>query len=103
MGKAYQRLLGSTVKWEWAGGPQAVRSMEPFTHLDTRLDALIDDARLWAPARALIGAAGLGLFTDKLNFKRPGGSPFPWHQDSPYWAVRLRAPRPLGERPALPR
>ena len=36
--------------------------------------------------RALCGAPSLALFTDKLNFKRPGGAPFPWHQDSPYFA-----------------
>jgi ectoine hydroxylase-related dioxygenase (phytanoyl-CoA dioxygenase family) len=28
----------------------------------------------------------VSLFSDKLNFKRSGGAPFPWHQDSPYWA-----------------
>jgi hypothetical protein len=84
--KRYQRLLGSTVKWEWREALGAIRSMEPFAHLDPRLDALIDEPRLWTPARALIGGERLALFTDKLNFKRPGGAPFPWHQDTPYWA-----------------
>src|SRR5262249_50441313 len=44
------------------------------------------DRRLAEPTRALCREADLALFTDKLNFKRPGGAPFPWHQDSPYFA-----------------
>lgn len=85
-GKRYQDLLGSLVKWEWQDERADVRSMEPFLQLDPELDALPDDPRLWGPARALCGAERLALFTDKLNFKRPGGAPFPWHQDSPYFA-----------------
>lgn len=84
-GKRYQDLLGSLVKWEWQEARADVRSMEPFLHLDPALDALVDDPRLWQPATALCGADTLALFTDKLNFKRPGGAPFPWHQDSPYF------------------
>jgi len=84
--KRYQEVLGSTVKWEWAEGSAEVRSMEPFHHLDARIDRLIDDPRLWQPLLGLLECDGLSLFTDKLNFKRPQGSPFPWHQDTPYWA-----------------
>ena len=82
----YQSLLGSSVKWEWSDELRAVRSMEPTHHLDARLDALIDDPRLWEPCRSVIGTRGLSLFSDKLNVKRPGGAPFPWHQEGPYWA-----------------
>jgi ectoine hydroxylase-related dioxygenase (phytanoyl-CoA dioxygenase family) len=85
-GKRYQRLLGSSVKWEWRDAACEIRSMEPYHHLDARLDALIDDPRLWAPAASLIDAEAVSLFSDKLNFKRPDGAPFPWHQDTPYWA-----------------
>jgi ectoine hydroxylase len=74
------------VKWEWNEEIAAIRSMEPVHHLSPAIDALIDDERLCAPARGLIDAPAVSLFTDKLNFKRPGGSPFPWHQDAPYWA-----------------
>lgn len=88
--KRYQQVLGSTVKWEWREGAREIRSMEPFAHLDARLDALIDDTRLWLPAADLLGAASVSLFTDKLNFKRPRGAPFPWHQDAPYWAFGCR-------------
>lgn len=85
-GKQYQKVLGSSVQWEWRDGSSEIRTMEPYHHLDSALDELIDDPRLWGPARALIKSEGISLFSDKLNFKRPGGAPFPWHQDSPYWA-----------------
>ncbi|MEE9280914.1 MAG: phytanoyl-CoA dioxygenase family protein [Myxococcota bacterium] len=84
-GRRYQELLGSTIKWEWREDSREIRSMEPFAHLDPRLDALIDDPRLWSPASDLLRSGSVSLFTDKLNFKRPRGAPFPWHQDAPYW------------------
>ena len=46
---------------------------------------LVDDPRLWGPCRDLIGCEELSLFSDKLNVKRPGGAPFPWHQEGHYW------------------
>ncbi len=85
-GKRYQMILGSSVQWEWKDGSGEIRTMEPYHHLDPRLDAMIDDVRLWGPARDIVGSEGISLFSDKLNFKRPGGAPFPWHQDNPYWA-----------------
>ncbi len=45
--KRYQKVAGSLVKWEWRDGSAQVRSMEPYHHLDPRLDALTDDPRLW--------------------------------------------------------
>jgi hypothetical protein len=85
-GLRYQTLLQSRVKWEWDEASREIRSMEPVAHLDPRIDALLDDPRLVEPAAKRLGVRELSLFTDKLNFKRPGGSPFPWHQDAPYWA-----------------
>jgi ectoine hydroxylase-related dioxygenase (phytanoyl-CoA dioxygenase family) len=82
----FQELLGSTIKWEWDDNLQAVRSMEPMAHLDSRVDAFVDDPRIWGPCRDLIGHEKLSLFSDKLNVKRPGGAPFPYHQEGPYWA-----------------
>jgi phytanoyl-CoA hydroxylase len=82
----YQELLGSTIKWEWRDDLRAVRSMEPTHHLDPRIAALIDDPRVWQPCADIIGRDKLSLFSSKLNVKRPGGAPFPWHQESPYWA-----------------
>ncbi len=84
-GLRFQKVLGSTIKWEWAEDSPHIRSMEPFSQLDPRAAALLSDPRLTSPARDLLGEA-ICPFTDKLNFKRPGGSPFPWHQDTPYWA-----------------
>lgn len=85
-GRRFEQVLGSVVKWEWDESSETVRSMEPVHHLHPELDALLDDPRLVAPSAGLLGVRDLSLFTDKLNFKRPGGSPFPWHQDAPYWA-----------------
>lgn len=85
-GRKFQTTLGSVVKWEWEDEDRAIRSMEPIHHIDPAIDNLIDDERLCAPARGIIGSEAVSLFTDKLNFKRPGGSPFPWHQDAPYWS-----------------
>jgi ectoine hydroxylase-related dioxygenase (phytanoyl-CoA dioxygenase family) len=59
--------------------------MEPAHHVDPRLSALVDDPRLWKPCCDIIGSRQLSLFSDKLNVKRPGGAPFPWHQEGPYW------------------
>lgn len=82
----YQMLRGSTIKWEWREELSAVRSMEPCHHLDPLLGSMIDDDRLWRPCCEIIGCDALSLFSDKLNVKRPGGAPFPWHQEGPYWA-----------------
>jgi hypothetical protein len=84
-GKRYERVLGSSVKWDWDQDSRGVRSMEPFHHLDPRLEKLMEDPRLTGPMPNLVGEEAVGLFTDKLNPKRPGGAPFPWHQDGPYW------------------
>jgi len=90
-GLRFQDILGSRVKWEWRESMSGdIRSMEPVHHLSDTVDALIDDARLCAPVRDLLNETGVSLFTDKLNFKRPGGAPFPWHQDAPYWAFGCR-------------
>jgi ectoine hydroxylase-related dioxygenase (phytanoyl-CoA dioxygenase family) len=81
----YQTVLGSKIKWEWSEGLRAVRSMEPTGHLDARLEALLDDPRLYQPVQSINGCETLSVFSDKLNVKRPGGAPFPWHQEGLYW------------------
>jgi ectoine hydroxylase-related dioxygenase (phytanoyl-CoA dioxygenase family) len=81
----YQSVLGSTIKWEWKDDLHAVRSMEPTGHLDSRLEVLIDDPRLYQPVASINGCETLSVFSDKLNVKRPGGAPFPWHQEGLYW------------------
>jgi phytanoyl-CoA hydroxylase len=81
----YQSVLGSTIKWEWRDDLRAVRSMEPTGHLDARLDSMIDDPRLYAPVLSINQCDKLSVFSDKLNVKRAGGAPFPWHQEGLYW------------------
>jgi len=86
-GNRYREAAGSTIQFEHRAGSETIRVIEPFHHLDPRLDRLIDDPRLVEPARELVGDERIALFTDKLNLKRPReGSRFRWHQDSPYWA-----------------
>ena len=86
-GNRYREAAGSTIQFEHRTGSETIRVIEPFHHLDARLDRLIDDPRLVEPTRGLIGDERIALFTDKLNLKRPReGSRFRWHQDSPYWA-----------------
>ncbi len=86
-GNRYCEAGGATLQYEHAPGSRTLRVIEPFHHLDARLDALIDDPRLVEPMRDLVGSERVALFTDKLNLKRPReGSRFRWHQDSPYWA-----------------
>jgi ectoine hydroxylase-related dioxygenase (phytanoyl-CoA dioxygenase family) len=86
-GNVYCEASGATIQFEHAPGSRTVRVVEPFHHLDERIDRLIDDPRLVDPMRGLLGETEISLFTDKLNLKRPSeGSGFRWHQDSPYWA-----------------
>jgi ectoine hydroxylase len=85
-GNVYLEADGSTIQLEHAPGSETLRVIEPFHHLDPRLDALMDDPRLVEPMRDLVGSERVSLYTDKLNLKRPReGSGFRWHQDSPYW------------------
>jgi len=86
-GNRYREAAGSTIQFEHQPGSETIRVIEPFHHLDPRLDHLIDDPRLVEPMLDLVGDERVALFTDKLNLKRPyEGSRFRWHQDSPYWA-----------------
>ncbi len=86
-GNHYCDASGATIQFEHLPGTRTIRVIEPFHHLDERIDRLIDDPRLVDPMRGLLGAQEISLFTDKLNLKRPAeGSRFRWHQDSPYWA-----------------
>ena len=82
----YQEVLGSTIKWEWNEDLRAVRSMEPVFQIDEHMASIVEDPRVWRPCADLIGCEHLSLFSDKLNVKRPGGAPFPFHQEGPYWA-----------------
>ncbi|MEQ9002219.1 MAG: phytanoyl-CoA dioxygenase family protein [Pseudomonadales bacterium] len=85
-GNRFADADGVTVQFEHGAGSGTVRVVEPAHVFDPRWDALLDDDRLVAPMRALVGCDRVALWTDKLNLKRPReGSGFRWHQDSPYW------------------
>jgi ectoine hydroxylase len=90
-GNRYCEAAGATIQFEHRPGSQTIRVIEPFHHLEPDFDRLIDDPRLVEPMRDLVGCERIALFTDKLNLKRPReGSPFRWHQDSPYWVQATR-------------
>jgi hypothetical protein len=85
-GNRYCEASGATLQYEHSPGSATLRVIEPFHHLDPRIDRLIDDPRIVEPMCDLVGSERVALFTDKLNLKRPReGSRFRWHQDSPYW------------------
>ncbi len=87
-GLGFRDVGAATLQYEHdPAAAHCARVIEPAHHLAPALDALVDDAGIATPAAALIGAPGLSLFSDKLNWKRPRtGSGFDWHQDAPYWA-----------------
>jgi ectoine hydroxylase len=81
----------AAIQWEWRDGSPEIRLIEPCDHLHPRLAALFEDPRLTAPACDALGVAPVAPFTSKLNLKRAAdGSPFPYHQDFPYWWVAVR-------------
>ena len=85
-GKRFVDVGTMTVQFEHCPGSQAVRVIEPVHQLHPRLEQLVDDPRIVAPMRSIIGQEHLSVWTNKLNLKRAGvGSGFGWHQDSPYW------------------
>ncbi len=91
-GHRLQFTSQTILQWEWREGSPEVRLIEPFTHLDARFAPLWDDPRFIDPAGAMLGVDAVCPFTCRLNLKRPReGSPFPWHQDYPYWYVRTPA------------
>jgi ectoine hydroxylase-related dioxygenase (phytanoyl-CoA dioxygenase family) len=75
-----------TLQFEHSDASNTLRVIEPVAQLQPELGALLRDPRLVEPMRQLVGSADIGLWTNKLNLKRPReGSGFGWHQDSPYW------------------
>jgi ectoine hydroxylase-related dioxygenase (phytanoyl-CoA dioxygenase family) len=62
-----------------------LRMVEPVVDRVKAFARLAADERVLGPFRSLLGEEPM-LFEDKLNYKHPrGGSPFPLHQDYPYW------------------
>jgi hypothetical protein len=72
------------IKWE--GDTDVVHGIEPFVHLHPTFQKYADDPRFIEIARDLVGSEDIGLFTEKLNYKRArAGGPVVLHQDHPYW------------------
>ena len=86
-GNRYRDRSGVTLQYEHYAGARTIRVIEPFHHLHSDLDRLVDDPRITEPMCGILGCDRVALWTDKINFKRPReGSGFRWHQDSPYWS-----------------
>jgi len=80
----------TAIQWEWRDGSPEIRLIEPCDHLHPRLAELFADPRLTGPACDVLGVDAVAPFTSKLNLKRAvDGSPFPYHQDFPYWWVAV--------------
>ena len=85
-GRRFTDVGAMTVQFEPGPGSRRVRVIEPAHQLHRALEALIEDERIVAPMRDIIGTPQISVWTNKLNLKRPGeGTGFGWHQDSPYW------------------
>jgi len=86
-GNRYCETSQTTVQYEHRPEAKTIRVVEPFHHLHSDLDRLVDDPRLTEPIRGILGCEAVALWTEKINCKRPfEGSGFRWHQDSPYWS-----------------
>lgn len=85
-GNRYVEAARATVQFEHRSGSETIRVIEPFHHLDSVFDDLVEDPRIVTPICGVLGSDRVALWTDKINLKRPReGSGFRWHQDSPYW------------------
>jgi phytanoyl-CoA hydroxylase len=80
-----EREAGTIIKWE-PDAPDVIQGVEPFGHIASTLNAWGLDPRFVDPAKAIVGADKLVLFTEKLNVKRAhDGGHIILHQDFPYW------------------
>ena len=85
--------LERNVMIKWEGDSDIVHGIEPFAHLEPLLNAWAHDPRFVEPMQDFVGDTHPGLFTEKLNLKRPGhGGINPLHQDYPYWLDTADAP-----------
>jgi len=67
------------------GEEYRLRMIEPVVDLSETFARLAADERVTDAFASLFGEPPV-LFEDKVNYKQPkGGSPFPMHQDFPYW------------------
>ena len=80
----------SIVMIKWEGDSDVVHGIEPFAHFHPTFQRVADDPRFTEPARSILGVEAVGLFTEKLNYKRARrGGPVVLHQDYPYWVGQV--------------
>jgi len=84
-GKRFVDFAEYTFQFEPKSDSNRLRVVEPVHTLSDNLAVLLSEQRLLQPMQSILGCSSVGLWTDKLNCKGPGGSGFGWHQDSPYW------------------
>jgi ectoine hydroxylase-related dioxygenase (phytanoyl-CoA dioxygenase family) len=94
LGRAAEELAGRVgsiqpgtprIQVDLIAGEYRLRMIEPVVDLSETFARLAADARITGPFQSLFGEPPV-LFEDKLNYKQPrGGTPFPMHQDFPYW------------------
>lgn len=76
----------SVVMIKWEGDTDVIHGIEPFAHFHPTFQRVAEDPRFTEPARDILGVERVGLFTEKLNYKRARcGGPVALHQDYPYW------------------
>jgi hypothetical protein len=77
-------VADTMIKWE--GDSAVMHGIEPVSHLHPVFDRYGLDPRFTEMAASALGLNAVGLFTEKLNFKRAReGRAVILHQDYPYW------------------
>jgi ectoine hydroxylase-related dioxygenase (phytanoyl-CoA dioxygenase family) len=84
-GKRFVDVGVHTLQFELPPNESRLRVLEPAHSLSPILLELISDRRILDPIRQILNTNRVSLWTDKVNFKCPGGTGFGWHQDAPYW------------------
>jgi phytanoyl-CoA dioxygenase PhyH len=80
----------SVVMIKWEGDSDVVHGIEPFAHFHPTFQRFAEDPRFTEPARSILEVERVGLFTEKLNYKRARcGGPVVLHQDYPYWVGQV--------------
>lgn len=79
-----EAAASTIIKWE--GDTDVMHGVEPVSHLHPVFERYASNPRLTESAASALGIDEVGIFTEKLNFKRAhDGRPVILHQDHPYW------------------
>ena len=97
-GNRYVEAARATVQFEHRSGSETIRVIEPFHHLDSVFDELVEDPRIVTPICGVLGFDRVALWTDKINLKRPRRFGLPLASGFALLGPRLRTLRPAAER-----